>query len=432
MNALLRSLSIDRHRLSARRCGVTGSSRPRLLLLCESPEPPSAETDHVAIHWIATGLPGHAGSGRIAASDDTTPAHLAKLSQQYDSVLLLSPTATSHFHLAAPKGLRQREWPLLIEDQLCSDDTPELAALKQGRDHLELLVTGRERLLGWQRWLSTRGIRTTHWASVFMALPAPASAGHANIVNHGHHLLIKTLAEPPSPHAPATEHWLAWPRDWQAHLPVTLREKTWHWPWQDNDDTASPDSSMRLQHYARHLPKTLPTMPGNKSTAFSLRHAALPLGRPARRLAAAIAALALLNMGTIGWQGYLDQRALAADTQARLESLFPVDTGAPSLRWMQDRHVALRSLQQRNQWLTEALERIDRQTRSLPLKLAYLSVTGTQLILHWQVVDDVTSDGPELAAHLANLGETEWHAETQRLSLHVALTEETPPEEAHS
>ncbi|GAB2780478.1 hypothetical protein GCM10027040_03160 [Halomonas shantousis] len=429
MNALLRPLPLGRLWLPSSRRGAAGSSRPRLLLLCESPQPPSTEDAPVAVHWIATGLPGHDETGRIVDSDTATLARLAQLSQQYDSVLLLSPTATSHFHRAAPKGLRQREWPLLIEDQLCTEgEALELAALQQGRGHLALLVTGRERLLAWQRWLAARGIRTTHWASVFMAQPSPASADEASVVADTHHLMIKTLAAPPAPHAPPAEHWLAWPREWQERLPAALREKTWHWPWHDvADHVSGTDCVELLPHYARHLPTTLPSMPGIKPASRSLRHARLPFSRSTRRLAAAIAGLALLHLGAVGWQGYLDQRASADETRARLASLFPEDAALPSLQRVQDRHVALQSLQQRNQWLTAALVRVDQQTRPLPLELTYLNVTGTQLSLRWQVDEDASRDGSELAERLAGLGETEWQAETQRLSLQMAMNMEPTP-----
>ncbi|MFD2436259.1 hypothetical protein [Modicisalibacter luteus] len=210
MTASLRSLPLGRLRLPANRRGAVDSSRPRLLLLCESPAPLSTDAEHVAVYWAMTGLPGSDEAGRIANSNASVPARLAQLSQQYDSVLLLGPTATSHFHLAAPKGLRQREWPLLIEDQLCTDgEVLELAALQQGQGHLELLVIGRERLLAWQRWLAARGIRTTHWASVFMAQPSPTSADDVSIVADTHRLMIKTLAEPPAPHAPPRS--IGWP-----------------------------------------------------------------------------------------------------------------------------------------------------------------------------------------------------------------------------
>ncbi|MHB0776780.1 hypothetical protein [Halomonas sp. WWR20] len=427
MNALLRPLPLGRLWLPSTRRGAAGSSRSRLLLLCESPEPPSTEAEPVAVHWIATGLPGHDETGRIDDSDAAALARLAQLSQQNDSVLLLSPTAISHFHRAAPKGLRQREWPLLIEDQLCTEgELLELAALQQGRDHLELLVTGRERLLAWQRWLAARGIRTTHWASVFMAQPSPASPDDASVVADTHHLMIKTLAAPPGPHSPSAEQWLAWPREWQERLPAAICEKAWHWPWHGIADTASgTDSAELLQRYARHLPVTLPSMPGIKPAPRSLRRARLPFSRNTRRLAAAIAGLALLHLGAVGWQGYLDQRALAGDTQARLASLFPED--AASLQRVQDRHAALQSLQQRNQWLTTTLERIDRQTRPLPLALTQLSVSGTQLVMRWHLDEDATRDGSELAERLAGLGKAEWQPETQRLSLHMAMNAEITP-----
>nr|WP_106477879.1 type II secretion system protein GspL [Phytohalomonas tamaricis] len=428
MTALLRSLPFGQLRWPASRRGDAGSSRPRLLLLCESPEPPATDTEHVAVHWIAMGLSGHDETGRIADSDVAALTRLTQLSQQHDSVLLLGATATSHFHLAAPKGLRQREWPLLIEDQLCTDgEALELAALQQGRDHLELLVTGRERILAWQRWLRERGIRTTHWASVFMAQPPPVSADEVSVIADTHHLMIKTLAAPPVLHAPPAERWLAWPREWQERLPAAIREKTWHWPWHDAaGNTPDMDSSELLQRYARHLPATLPAMPGIKPASRSLRRAPLVFSRTIRRMTAAIVGLALLHLGAVGWQGYLDQHALTDATQARLKGLLPNATGAPSLQRVQDRHAALQSLQQRNQWLTATLGHIDKQVRPLPLTLTQMSVTGTQLVMRWQLDEDATSDGYKLTEYLAGLGEAEWQPETQRVSLHVVLTAPRP------
>ncbi|WP_043527784.1 hypothetical protein [Litchfieldella xinjiangensis] len=429
MNTLLRPLPFGRLRWPASRRGTAGSSHPRLLLLCESPEPPSAEAEHLAGHWMMTGLPGHDETGRIADSDTATLARLAQLSQQYDSVLLLGPTGANHFHMAAPKGLRQREWPTLIEDQLCTDgETLELAALQQGRNHLDVLVASRERLLAWQGWLGARGIRTTHWASVFMAQPLPTSAGEVSVVADTHHLMIKTLAAPPVPHAPPAERWLAWPREWQEHLPAAIREKPWHWPWQDiADNTPGTGSGELLPRYAQYLPASLPLVPGIKPAARSMRRAPLSLSRTTRRLAAAIVGLALLHLGAVGWQGYLNQRALADSAQARLEGLAPGDTGTPSLQRVQDRLAALQSLQQRNQWLAATLERVDQQVRPLALTLTLMRVTGTQLTMQWRVDEDATRDGSELTELFASLGKPAWQPETQRLSLHMTMEAETTP-----
>lgn len=73
--------------------------------------------------------------------------------------LVIPAALCSHFHLAAPPGLKRHEWPLLLEEQLQQPlDQVQVHALSRQGQYLELLVVDRACLQGWRAEAQALGL----------------------------------------------------------------------------------------------------------------------------------------------------------------------------------------------------------------------------------------------------------------------------------
>ncbi|WIX31975.1 type II secretion system protein GspL [Salinicola sp. JS01] len=183
-----------------------------------------AETDadtRLRVDWCLEGATPHTLS-------DTSPPEawqaLTRLAASHPVTLLLAADAVSHFHLAAPRGLKRREWPLLLETVTSEAvDQLHLNPLQRGRGHLELIALPRAELAAWHAWARRLGLAPTGWSCAFLALPRPARPDQITTLDDGSHRLCLGLAAPVAPGAPEARQWLAWPRDWP--LPPAWRER---------------------------------------------------------------------------------------------------------------------------------------------------------------------------------------------------------------
>lgn len=404
------------HRLSPAR-----RSLPRLLIHAQRRD--VTLNEQAALSWALVDMTHPVGSPPLAQGHDTQ--QLASLSRRHPAVLLLGPDTASHFHLPAPKGLRRREWPMLIEEHICGEsDALELAALHQGRNHLELVAVERALLQGWQAWLAEHSVSVSHWAVTFMGQPPPPDADSLSVLMDSRQLMIKTLGEPAIAGAPAAEQWLSWPREWQAHLPATLRERHWHLPLGESD---TDDAIARLVFYAHHLPATLPRLPAPPE-ATARHQARFPvLSRPARRLALALVVLTMAHSGLSGWQRYLDHRDETTASQARLAGLLGdegsrLSTAVAETRLHERLHVR-DELLSRNRRVREALAQIGQQLGDAPLALDRMQMAGPRLELAWTLDASAGADGAVLADTLAELGRSAWQPGSRRLSLSLELNQ---------
>lgn len=91
---------------------------------------PGAE-EKIVVDWCYRD--GSAQGQLTADSPNEAWQALARHCAQTPATLLLPADAVSHFHLAAPRGLKRSEWPLLLEE-VASDDAQKLHlhALQRG------------------------------------------------------------------------------------------------------------------------------------------------------------------------------------------------------------------------------------------------------------------------------------------------------------
>ncbi|NRB58208.1 MAG: hypothetical protein HRU39_19890, partial [Salinicola sp.] len=196
--------------------------RQRLAPLTDVGADTDTDTDiQLRVDWC---LEGATPQTLSATSPPEAWQALTRLAASHPVTLLLAADAVSHFHLAAPRGLKRREWPLLLET-VTSDavDQLHLHALQRGRDHLELIVLPSAELAAWHAWAQRLGLAPAGWSCAFLALPRPTTPDQITTLDDGSHRLCLGLAAPAAPGAPETRQWLAWPRDWP--LPPAWRER---------------------------------------------------------------------------------------------------------------------------------------------------------------------------------------------------------------
>ncbi|MDY7117024.1 type II secretion system protein GspL [Halomonas sp. SSL-5] len=296
---------------------------------------------------------------------------LAGLCRQHSAVLLLPPDAVSHFSPAHPRGVKRREWPLLIEEQVATPVSRlTLAALERRPDRLELVAVEQQLLAAWQAWLNDRNLGVGYWASGFMGLPTPDMPEQVCVLDDGTCWMIKAR----DPEFPEVERWLSWPRDWLSLLPPGLSDSHWLGP-EGTSVTATLPPDERLALFGRHLPARLPEMPG----AGTARQ------RP-WRLALVLTILLLAHGGLSAWPAMPS----------------PASDAAQATR-----------LAQRNTDMAALMERLSPVLDEAPLRLARFSVAGQRLSLTWTMEDEQASVA--LAQRLEGLGEVSRGAGQLRL-----------------
>ncbi|MBB3330619.1 hypothetical protein BDK63_001487 [Halomonas campaniensis] len=366
---------------------------PRLILRCRTRTPPG-EADHARLDWavVDVTLPDREGvleSGTLGGPEESMAVdRVAALSRLHATVLLLHPEAVSHFHPAAPRGIREREWPLLIEEQVAGEVADlELAALNRSAGHLELIAVERRRLREWQAWLEARGVTVTHWASEFMGLPDPPAPETLSVLGDTDHWMIKAL--PGEAAEPASVEWLLWPREWEALLPPGLRERTRQVPAGLAED-AVPSPAARLSLYARHLPTRLPALPG---------HRASPL-RVTGGSGVALALLLAAHLGLSAWPWLAGTLHAGEPRQAAGQM-----TGE--------------TFRERNQRLREILAGMEETLMGQGAEVVRYAVEGQHLSITWQLPEGTRDAAP--FASLGSSAEVVWHRESGRLSIDIDL-----------
>lgn len=348
---------------------------PRVLLQA-SQRDPSAEA---MLWWALVAPDAPPGASPLEAGCLKGGDHdeqLVGLCRQHPAVLLLSPDAVSHFSPAPPKGVKRREWPLLIEEQVATQVSRlTLAALDKRPDRLELVAVEQPLLAAWQAWLDNHHLEVGYWASGFMGLPAPDTPEQVCVLDDGTWWMIKTR----DPENPEVERWLSWPRDWQSLLPPGLSDRHWQGP-EGTSATATLPTDQRLALLGRHLPARLPEMP----------RAGTARRRP-WQLALVLTSLLLAHGGLSAWSSILS----------------PAPDAAQANRLMQ-----------RNTDMATLMERLSTSLEGMPLRLEHFSVTGQHLSLIWTLEDEQAS--VVLAQRLEALGEVSREAGQLRLETHLA------------
>lgn len=341
------------------------------------------------------------------------------------ATLLLPADAVSHFHLAAPRGLKRSEWPLLLEE-MTSDDarTLHLHALQRGRGHLELVALSRDELIRWQTWAHSLALTLAGWSVAFMALDVPAQNAEAATLDDGEHRLFKGYGEPVTPAGPAAMEWLAWPRAWPAPPAWQAR----HWQEAVTPDTSASAEAVRSQSLAwvaARLPAPLPfagaSVTGRSSHSAGRLTALLP-GRHARLTAAALAVLIALNGALWLATQMIERHRQAQHNQAALAMRFTGETPPAALARLADRRDAIDALAQRNHRLKAALRHITPLLDAHQWQLARQAVNGQQVVLGWRLPrPPAPVEITQASQRLSPIGETQWLAEQGELTLSFAL-----------
>ncbi|WP_110689002.1 type II secretion system protein GspL [Salinicola endophyticus] len=431
-----------------RRPGRPARAAARLLVAPHERLAPGDDT-LACIDWC---LEGATPQTLSAASPPEAWQALTRLAVTHPVTLLLPADAVSHFHLAAPRGLKRREWPLLLET-VTSDavDQLHLHPLQRGRGHLELIALPSAELAAWHAWAQRLGLAPAGWSCAFLALPRPATPDQVTLLDDGSHRLCQGLAPPAAPGAPETVQWLAWPRDWP--LPPAWREcdcQVVDGAIEPNGDTGQPrqcddhrgdgddDAEREDDRNA-----------GGEAAAEQARRcsltwlaasppAALPFAdtsgprwpgatwRPPRRtrwLAGSIALLALLDASLWLATTWRAEAAAGQQQAAALAARFTMATPADAQAALARREAAIEALAQRNRQLSEALAQATAQLAATPWQLSRLAVNGNQATLSWRYPEPpapvvVTRARQRLAA----LGEPQWQPGPGELSLALTLS----------
>ncbi|WP_110602269.1 type II secretion system protein GspL [Salinicola lusitanus] len=431
-----------------RRPGRPARAAARLLVAPRERLAPGDDT-LAGIDWC---LEGATPQTLSAASPPEAWQALTRLAASHPVTLLLPADAVSHFHLAAPRGLKRREWPLLLET-VTSDavDQLHLHPLQRGRGHLELIALPRAELAAWRAWAQRLGLAPAGWSCAFLALPQPAAPDQITTLDDGSHRLCLGLAAPAAPGAPETRQWLAWPRDWP--LPPSWRERDCqvvdgaidtdadthgdtgqprpcddHRGDGERDDDRNAGGEAAAEQARRRSLTWLAASPP-AALPFADDSGARRPGinwQPQRRtrwLAGAIALLALLDASLWLATTWRAEAAAGQQQAAALAARFagppPVDAQAA----LATRADAIDALARRNRQLSEALATATAQLAATPWQLSRLAVTGTRASLTWRYPEPPAPVVVNRARQaLATLGEAQWQPGPGELSLALPLT----------
>lgn len=443
------------HRLSTRRSSKPPANQtPQcLLLMPETFEAPASASP--VWHWALSTPQGITASGDNSATGLAELQHLTepgRLPPTVSRCLVLPPNAVSRIQLHPPRGIKRREWPLLVSDHfhhpmdgLLIEPLPQ-ASFTPSSNTLCLLVVEHQTLQHWQQRLAALGITLTHWMPAFMAQPS-VPPGQVSTMCWGDQLMLKwqTLDHSANPQddnrtasamscRASNEHWLCWPAGEQVAdcpLPPAIDE----WP----RSPAFPDDHnqprQRLALLARHLPETLPRWPGPATDRrFSLAWSST-----------------LLRNGLIGTGGSISRwsayACLALGIGHLLLSLLPASEASTETIHQQSRDLFLGTrppaeradvrLRQRHEamlLLAERQQNIDGWLTFLVTDLALpppasIAVEGQQLRLTWRHDDLATDHGNNPSSTLSNTlaSLADVTSENEFLVAHLDLT--IPPRE---
>ncbi|WP_353979824.1 type II secretion system protein GspL [Salinicola endophyticus] len=410
--------------------------RQRLAPLIDASADTETDADtRLRVDWCLEGATPHTLS-------DTSPPEawqaLTRLAASHPVTLLLAADAVSHFHLAAPRGLKRREWPLLLETVTSEAvDQLHLHPLQRGRGHLELIALPRAELAAWRAWAQRLGLAPTGWSCAFLALPRPATPDQITTLDDGSHRLCLGLAAPVAPGAPETRQWLAWPRDWP--LPPAWRERECQVVDGDGDGDGERDDDERhdggeaAAEQARRRSLTWLAAQPPAALPFADDSGARWQGiawRPRRRtrwLAGAIALLALLDASLWLATSWREDAATSQRQAAALAARFVGPPPADARAALDSRADAIDALARRNHQLSEALATATAQLAATPWQLSRLAVSGNRATLAWRYPEPPAPVVLNRARQaLATLGEAQWQALPGELSLNLHLAADTP------
>ena len=394
------------------------------------------------LYWIVAQAHGTTTEqGQVTPDDAAGLATLRQRSQTLPGVLLLDPASVSHFHLAVPPGLKRREWPTLLEDQLCRDpEQMELYPLAAPRGQLEVIAVERQHLAMWRDWCGQLGLAVEHWGVAFMAQPDALETDQLSVLPDLTHWLFKAREG-------TTRHWLAWPRQWPlTQLPPAWRGRAWYSPLiketsaeeakaeetRAAEEALPPagfeaDITAMLRFQADHLPASLPRLPQAQSERAAPRMAGLShLTRGTRRLGFAALMLLLLHGGLLLtqhlWEG---QRQAQLQAQALAARLMP-DTPPGDANWraLRQRLDALQALERRNRRIAELQAALAQRFDPQQWQLAALRVDGQRLVVDWRLRPNRGASGSTVRPDTfpSTLGTLEWKSDS-RVRVSVDLEE---------
>lgn len=321
-----------------------------------------------------------------AQSPDADWDRLAQLSQQAHTVLLLPAQQVSFFQVDAPKGIKPKEWPLLLEDVTpAAPESLVIAALKRTTEPtgtLSLLVTDRASLNAWQHWAQSQQIQLHHWSSPLQLQPPPEDEETLSVTGHPDYWLIKSPTQ-----------WLCWPRALEAQQPPQWHDHTWTLHW-DNPNENNPQApiSQWLELMAQQLPSDCPRLAPLRSSGMSpfqrwqhlLKRAdrrSLSGSFPLKRSLLVVALLGLSHWGLSSAQQWQTDRAHAAQRALALAARdIPQQHTASTIR---QRLATLAAQQQRQQQIEALLSEIRAQLPSTWPPLTQFSVNADHIALTW-------------------------------------------------
>lgn len=376
--------------------------KPWLLIL---PTTPQAPQKHTSLYWGC----GHPGSSSLSQwgqldeySSDADWQALAQLSQQAHTVLLLAANCVSFFQIAAPKGVKPKEWPLLLEEVTPSDpDNLIIGALKNDKSHkdelgtLSLLVTAKDQLEAWQRWAQSLNIRLQYWSSPLHLQPVPDTPETLSVTGDHEHWLIKSQTQ-----------WLCWPRALEAQIPPQWHDRSWATHWDIQQSTIPQWLTLMIQQLPGDCPRIPPlrqrgiTRLHDWRQTLGLSHSLSDTGRLRfKRSLLAITCLALGHWGlTYAQQWQIDHANAKQQAQALDERDIPQHQ---AIRAIHQRLEALNAQQQRQHKIKTILAETRAQLPEAWPPLAQLSVNADHIILTWPQASAIS---PEMRATMDNLG----------------------------
>lgn len=383
---------------------------------------PGAE-EKIVVDWCYRD--GSAQGQLTADSPDEAWQALARHCAQTPATLLLPADAVSHFHLAAPRGLKRSEWPLLLEE-VASDDAQKLHlhALQRGRGHLELVALSLDALHRWQTWAHSLQLNLAGWSVAFMALEMPDQDNEAATLDDGEYRLFKGYGEPITAAGIASVEWLAWPRAWPA--PPAWQTRQWQAP--ITHQASASIEAMRTQSLAwvaARLPAPLPfcgsSIKGRSTLRAGRLMGRLP-GRHARLTAVALAVMIALNSALWLASQMIEHYRQAEYNQAALAVRFTGEVPPAALARLADRRDAIDALARRNHRLHEALSHITPLLDERQWQLSRQAVNGQRLVLSWRSTRSPAQvEITRATQRLSPLGETQWQAAQSELTLSLAL-----------
>lgn len=424
----------------------TNEAPERLLIMPETFETP--EPVSPVWHWALSNPQGITASGDNSATGLAELQRLTELGRLPPTVsrcLVLPPNAVSRVQLHPPKGIKRREWPLLVSDHLNQSmdgllidplPQPDRSPFTQSSDTLCLLVVEHQTLQNWQQQLAALDITLTHWMPAFMAQPS-APPGQVSTMCWGDQLMLKwqTLddsanarddnsAASAMSHKTPNEHWLCWPgKEHVADCPLPPAIDEWPRHPASSDELNEPLE--RLALLARHLPVALPRWPTSTSGrrfSFTWLSALLPSDSISRWSACACLAL---GIGHLLLSLLPAPEASTDTTQHQSRDLFPgaepsADQANVRLRQRREVMLLLAERQQNiDSWLAFLVTDLE-----LPPPVG-MAVEGQQLRLTWRHDDLATDNGNNPSNTLASVADVT--SENEYLVARLDLT--TPPRE---